>query len=273
MTEKQNNAEKTLETIAPAPAISPAKAVETRKPALAPSAPKVEAQPLSSEAAPAKVAEVAPKPKVKAAAKPAATKPAVKAKAKPAPKKPAVKAAAKRVSKPKIATPKAAAAKAKIPAAPVSKGLLDMNEFVSKFAEEAKARVSSFGSQFGERTQEAFAKSSKMAEEAAAFNQSNIDAVVESSKIAAKNIEVLRDESIAFARKSFEDSNAVLQSFASVKSPTDFFKLYAENSKKMFDAAIAQTSKNSELMVKMSNESFAPISNRMSVITSQLKVA
>lgn len=148
-----------------------------------------------------------------------------------------------------------------------------MNEFVNKFAEETKARVDEFGSQFGERTQEAFAKTNKLAEEAAAFNQSNIEAVVESTKIAAKNLEVLRDESIAFARKSFEDSNAALQSFASVKSPSDFFKLYAENSKKAFDAAVAQASKNSELLMKMSNESFAPISNRMSVISSQLKVA
>lgn len=192
----------------------------------------------------------------------------------PTRKKPTAKPASQRA---KAAAPKAApqadAAQAEKPAASASKGILDMNEFVSKFTEEAKARVSSLGSQFGERAQEAFTKASKLAEETALFNQSNIDAVVESSKIAAKNMEVLRDESLAFARQSFQENNAVLQSFASVKSPSDFFKLYAENSKKMFDAAVAQTSKNSELMVKMTNESFAPISNRMSVISAQLKVA
>lgn len=250
---KQNDADKTLETTAPASALSPAKAIET--PPLETAAPK----------------SAAPAAKPIKAVKAAAVKPVRKAKL--AVQKPVRQAAAKRVSNPKIATPKAAAAKAERPAASVSKGLLDMNEFVSKFAEEAKARVANFGSQFGERTQEAFAKTNKLAEEAAAFNQSNIDAVVESTKIAAKNLEVLRDESLAFARQSFEDNSAIFQSFASVKSPADFFKLYAENSKKIFDAAVSQTSKNSELMVKMTNESFAPISNRMSVISSQLKVA
>ena len=95
----------------------------------------------------------------------------------------------------------------------------------------------------------------------------------EAGKIAAKNMEVLGQEGVTFARKSFEDTTAALKGYTSVKSPTEFFKLYAENSKKAFDAAVAQTSKTSELVVKLTNESFAPISNRVSVITSKMKAA
>src|SRR3546814_10344131 len=93
--------------------------------------------------------------------------------------------------------------------------------------------------------------------------------LVESGKIAAKNFETLGQEGVAFARKSFEDTTAALKGYTAVKSPAEFFKLYAENSKKAFDAAVAQTSKTSELVVKLTNDSFAPISNRVSVITSR----
>ena len=39
------------------------------------------------------------------------------------------------------------------------------------------------------------------------------------------------------------------------------------------DAAVAQTSKTSEMVVKLANDSFAPISNRVSVISSKMKAA
>src|SRR3546814_20481937 len=83
------------------------------------------------------------------------------------------------------------------------------------------------------------------------------DLLVEAGKIAAKGVEALGQEGVAFARKSFEDTSAALKGYTAIKTPADFFKLYAENSKKAFDAEVAQTSKTSELVVKLTNESFA----------------
>ncbi|WP_245836534.1 phasin family protein [Sphingopyxis indica] len=148
-----------------------------------------------------------------------------------------------------------------------------MNDTVKKFADEAKTRTEALTAEFNEKAKEAMAKSSKLAEEAVEFNKANLEALVESGKIAAKNLETLGQEGVAFARKSFEDTTAAMKGYTAVKSPAEFFKLYAENSKKAFDAAVAQTSKTSELFVKMTNDSFAPISNRVSVITSKMKAA
>ena len=198
--------------------------------------------------------ETAAKPVQKKAAKPAAKKVAPK------------KAAAKTIApKPAKAAPK--------PAALATKGLKTMNDTVKKFAEEAKTRAETLTADFNEKAKEAMAKSSKLAEEAVEFNKANIEALVESGKIAAKGIETLGQEGVTFARKSFEDTTAALKGYTAVKTPADFFKLYAENSKKAFDAAVAQTSKTSELVVKLTNDSFAPISNRVSVITSKMKAA
>ena len=70
-----------------------------------------------------------------------------------------------------------------------------------------------------------------------------------------------------------ESTETALIKVEAAKTPADFFKLYAENSKKAFDSAVAQTSKTSELVVKLANDSFAPISNRVSVFTSKVKAA
>lgn len=213
------------------------------------------AKPVAAPVAPA--ADKTPTVKAKAA-------PVQKKAAKPAAKKAAVKKAAAKTSAPKAA-PK--------PAAAVTKGFKTMNDTVKKFAEDAKTRAEALTADFNAKAKDAMAKSSKLAEEAVEFNKANIEAVVESGKIAAKGLESLGQEGVAFARKSFEDTTAALKGYTAVKSPTEFFKLYAENSKKAFDAAVAQTSKTSELFVKLTNDSFAPISNRVSVITSKMKAA
>ncbi|KTE15035.1 phasin family protein [Sphingopyxis sp. H115] len=246
MATKMDSAEKAFE----------AATLETAaKPVAAPAAPVVEAAPAVKAPVPAKTKTVA-------------------AKAKPVQKK-AAKPAAKKVA-PKKAAAKTIAPKTKVapkPAALATKGFKTMNDTVKKFADEAKTRAETLTADFNEKAKEAMAKTSKLAEEAVEFNKANIEALVESGKIAAKGIETLGQEGVTFARKSFEDTTAALKGYTAVKTPADFFKLYAENSKKAFDAAVAQTSKTSELVVKLTNDSFAPISNRVSVITSKMKAA
>ena len=254
MATKMDSAEKafeaaTLETPAK-PVATPAAPVQAAAPAVAPAAVPATIKTVKAKAKPAAKKAAAPK----AAAK------------KVAPKKAAVKIASKPLaSKSLKAAPK--------PVAAATKGFKTMNDTVKKFADEAKTRTEALTADFNAKAKEAFSKSSKLAEEAVEFNKANVEALVEAGKIAAKGIETLGQEGVTYARKSFEDTTAALKGYTAVKTPADFFKLYAENSKKAFDAAVAQTSKTSELVVKLTNDSFAPISNRVSVITSKMKAA
>ncbi|NIJ38366.1 phasin family protein [Sphingopyxis panaciterrae] len=245
MATKLDSAEKAFE----------AATLETAAPVAAP------AVPAAVEAAPEKIETV--KAKAKPVLKKAAAPKAVA-------KKIAPKKAVKTIAPQTVKTPLKAAPK---PVAAATKGLKTMNDTVKKFADEAKTRAETLTADFNEKAKEAFAKSSKLAEEAVEFNKANVEALVEAGKIAAKGVEALGQEGVTFARKSFEDTTAALKGYTAVKSPTEFFKLYAENSKKAFNAAVAQTSKTSELVVKLTNDSFAPISNRVSVISSKMKAA
>src|SRR3546814_16187033 len=74
------------------------------------------------------------------------------------------------------------------------------------------------------------------------FAKGNIEAIVESSKIAAKGFEALSQDSAEYGRKSFEDATATLKQFAAVKSPAEFFKLQSAYVRSAFAAVVAKTS-------------------------------
>ncbi len=61
-----------------------------------------------------------------------------------------------------------------------------------------------------------------------AFNKENLEAVVESSKIAAKGAETLGQGAADYAKRSFEQVSQVMQTLSSVKSPTEFMKLQSD---------------------------------------------
>jgi len=221
------------------------------------------------KAAPKKVAPVKAKTAVAKVKPVAVKKPAtVKAAAK---KVAPVKAKIANVRKPvKTAITKLAATS---PVAVAQKGLKTMNDTVKKFADETKTRFETMTADMNGRSKEAMEKASKLAEDAVEFQKANMEALVESGKIAAKGMQKLGEEGVAFGRKSIEEVTASMKGYTAVKTPVEFFQLYAENSKKAFDTAVAQTSKTSEMVVKLANDSFAPISNRVSEITAQVKAA
>src|SRR3546814_7170974 len=97
------------------------------------------------------------------------------------------------------------------------------------------------------------------------FAKGNIEAIVESSKIAAKGFEALGQDSAEYGRKSFEDATATLKQFAAVKSPAEFFKLQSDYVRSAFDAVVAETSKKTEAVLKLAGDVAQPLSNRAAV--------
>jgi phasin family protein len=239
-----------------APAAVPVTVAATPAPKAVPA--KVEA-PVAKTA----VAKTAPKPAAKAAAKPAAktvTAPAAKRVAK---KKVAVKAAPKTVAKTvatkAIQTIKPAVAKAR---AVVTKEVNIMEASIKNAADKAKTMFA-----------DANAKSTKAFEDMNEFSKGNIEAIVESGKIAAKGMEAMGQDAAEYSRKQFEGATAALKSLSSVKSPTDFFKLQSDYARSAFDSLVAQTSKNTEAMLKLVGEVAQPISNRVAVAVEKVKIA
>ncbi|NLS29348.1 hypothetical protein S2M10_43720 [Sphingomonas sp. S2M10] len=122
-----------------------------------------------------------------------------------------------------------------------------------------------------ERAKAAVEKSTKMVEEANEFTKGNIEALVESGRIAAKGFESLGQEAADYSRRSFESATAAMKNLASVKSPTDFFKLQSDYMRSAFDAYVAEASKHTEAMIKLAGDAAQPISNRFAVAVEKVK--
>ncbi len=149
--------------------------------------------------------------------------------------------------------------------------MTDALETAKTYAEEAKTRFQSAFSDMNEKAKAAMEKSSKTFEEIGELTKGNMEAVVETSKIAAKGLESLGQEAAEFGRKSFEKTSATMKSFASVKSPAEFFQLQSELLTATIDSFASEAAKSSETMLKLVGDISQPISNRVSVVTEKMK--
>ncbi len=122
-----------------------------------------------------------------------------------------------------------------------------------------------------ERAKAALEKSSKVLEELTELTKGNVEAVVASSRVAAKGVETLTQEAAEFGRRSFENASEAIKSLAQVKSPADFFRLQNDYAKSAFDNWVAESSKTSETVVKLAGEITQPIASRYSVAAERVK--
>jgi phasin family protein len=182
--------------------------------------------------------------------------------------------AARRASK-AAAQPVAARAKtdtrteAAAAALATTKDIETMQDTINKTAAQAESLFADYNS----RAKAAFDKSAKLFDELNDFAKGNVEAVVESSKIAAKGFETLGQDAADYGRKSFENASAAVKAFAGAKSPTDFFKLQSDYVRSAFDALVAETSKNAEAVLKLAGEVAQPLSSRAAVAAEKIKVA
>jgi len=175
---------------------------------------------------------------------------------------PAVKAVATAVTE----TIPAAVAQA---APAIKKEVTKMTDTIKDAADKGQAYFADFTA----KAKDVAAKGQKAFEDMNEFNKGNVEALVESGKIAAKGFETLGQGYAEYARKQFEGTTAALKSFAGVKSPTEFFKLHSDFVRGQFDSMVAETSKNTEAFIKLAGDVAKPISNRVAVAAEKLKVA
>ena len=170
---------------------------------------------------------------------------------------------------PKVET--AAAASASTKTAEGKFAMTDVIETGKKFAADAKAKVESVVVELNEKAKATADKSVKLFSEMGDITKGNVEALVESSQIAVKGVEALGKEAADFSRKQIEKSSASMKALASIKSPNELFQFQSALLTSAFDAFAAETSKNSQTMLKLAGDIAQPISTRVSVVTDKVK--
>jgi phasin family protein len=197
------------------------------------------------------------------------------------------KAAAEAQAKPAAKAKRAAAAEPKTkPAAPQAKPIeaaaeatanttTQINERTSEMQNEttriANENAQAFFGDINERAKTGVERSARILEEMTDLARGNVEAIVASSKVAARGVETLSQEAAEFGRKSFEEASAVVRTFSEVRSATDFFRLQSEFAKSQFDSIVSESSKLSEAVIKLAGEVAEPITTRYSVAAERVK--
>lgn len=144
-------------------------------------------------------------------------------------------------------------------------------ESAKTFASDASDKARTFFADASSKAKSAFEKSGETMKDAAEFNKANLEAVVESGKIAAKGMQTAAQTAAEYGRKNFEATTAMFKTAAAVKSPTELFKLQGDFAKSQFEGAVAEMSKSTEFGMKLMSEMFQPISNRYTVAVEKMK--
>lgn len=206
---------------------------------------------------------------------------------KPAPAKRAVKKrkpASRPAAKAKTATPaRSAAAKKKSPAPKAAKPkapVVKKTPVVTQLKEKSMTKTAKTAdglkkvvSETQAKAKEAFAKTSAIFGEYGEFTKGNVEAFVESGKILATGFKDMGTSFVADSRTAVETMTSDVKELAAVKSPSDFVKVQSDIMRRNLDSAVTYGSKNSEAMLKLANEAFAPISGRFSLAMEKLRKA
>lgn len=155
----------------------------------------------------------------------------------------------------------------------ITEATAQMTEEATRLGTEAKARTEAMVGDIQVRAKAAAEKGQELAKDAVDFSKGNVEAVVESMKIAARGMTEMGQELAGFARQSVTETTEAAKRYAAVKSPTEFFQLQSELSKTALDTAVKNGAKATEMTVKLANDAFQPISNRIAVAMSKLKNA
>ncbi|HYU95805.1 MAG TPA: TIGR01841 family phasin [Sphingomicrobium sp.] len=114
----------------------------------------------------------------------------------------------------------------------------------------------------GERGQELVKKSQKVGEELADLTRANVEAFVESGRVAAEGARSIGQDVVAISRDGVEQAADAIRSLAEAKSPTEYLQLQGDFARASFDRMVAESSKLTETVVKLAGEAFQPLSNR-----------
>ena len=268
MSEVENTATEVNATEAKAPV---AKIDAAAEKAYAEASAKTVAAP-KADAAP--VAKTIAAPKATPAAKKATPvkKAAAKTVKKTATKKTATKAP---VKKPVLA--KKAAAKTSKPAAaaPKTNPVIQLKDKIMATAKntDIAATAKDVIADVQTRAKTAYAQTTVLASEATEFTKANVEAVVESGKIFIAGAQELLKDNVETGKTVIETVTEDAKKVAAVKSPTELMQLQGEIARRNFDALVSYGSKRTEAWVKLYNDAFAPISNRVSVAAEKIKKA
>jgi phasin family protein len=123
------------------------------------------------------------------------------------------------------------------------------------------------------RAKDAMEKGAKAMEDWNGFARGNVEAMVESSRIAVRGFEAMGQRAAELTRKSLDEATAATRTLSQVKSPTELMRLQGDYARSAFDSMVAEASRSTEALLKLAGEVAQPVANRVAVAADTFKAA
>ena len=107
-------------------------------------------------------------------------------------------------------------------------------------------------------------------DELAVLGKENLDAIVAANTVVSKGFEELSRELVGYAQASLESAASATKALFGAKTLQDVIQLNNEYAKSSFDTFLANSTKLSEMGLKVANEALEPISKRVSATVEKL---
>ena len=170
------------------------------------------------------------------------------------------------------------------PTAPFKESTPMVNETIQNIGQQSADQVRAASEQFRGaaestmhtmqgQTSQAMERNTRLMSEMGDLARGNMEAAVQSSRIAAEGVQAIGREAVEFGRKSFEGFSSTVKQLAEAKTPADVLRLQGEWARQSFDMAVSAGAQMSERMVKLAGESTQPLQNRVAVATQKMQGA
>ncbi|HEX8382117.1 MAG TPA: phasin family protein [Sphingomonas sp.] len=159
------------------------------------------------------------------------------------------------------------------PAERIQKEIAMTTDTMTAAAETAQTKGAQIFADMNDRAKNMMERAPKLVQDMSELNKGNVEALVESGRIAAKGMEAMGQHAADYARRSFEAGTAAFRQMTAVKSPTELMRVQAELARAAFDQMVAETSRTTETMLKLVGEVAQPISSRYAVVADRIKTA
>ena len=155
-------------------------------------------------------------------------------------------------------------------AAKPAKSISKLKETIMATASTVKttdytAKAKEMAADMQTRAKNAFDKGTEITRDMVEFQKGNVEALTESGKVLAGGIQDMGRVYMEEAKSAAETVQDDFRKMAAVKSPTELLQLQGEIARRNFDTMVKTTSRNTEAMLKLAGEAFAPLSSRMSL--------
>lgn len=109
------------------------------------------------------------------------------------------------------------------------------------------------------QSKERLEKAVQSFDEANTFGKQTVEAFVSAGQVAAKGLETLNAETLAFAKSQFESGVAASKTVLAAKTLPELIEAQTVAFRSLFEGGVAQGTKMGEMASKIAQDAFAPV--------------